>query len=155
MRRRTILALVAVIAAPLAFRASAIQAGGKGIAIIVNPANPTTALSRSELRQIFQTKKTSWKHGGKIMALNLAASNATRRGADSAILGLDPDRVIKYWIDRKIRGGNRPPKSIPSPKFVRKIVSKKKNAIGYLEATDVTDAVKVVARVINGHVVAP
>lgn len=82
-------------------------------------------------------------------------SNAARHGFDAAVLGLDPDRVARYWIDRKIRGGERPPLTAPSSALVVKLVSKTSGAVGYIEATALDASVKVVAKVVNGQVVAP
>ncbi len=110
--------------------------------------------SESDLRPIFQTTKTSWE-GGKALPLNLPEDDATRRGFDAAVLGLDPDRVARYWVDRKIRGGNPPPKNVPSAAMIVKVVSSKPGAIGYVPTNSVNSGVKVVAKVRGGLVVAP
>ena len=130
-------------------------AGQDVIAVIVHKSNPVTAMSRTELRPIFQTNQKSWSHGGKITPLNLPASDPSRKGFDSAVLGLDPDRVARYWIDRKIRGGARPPKTAPNASLVVAVVGKKSEAVGYVPISKVTDDVKVVAKIKNGQVIAP
>jgi ABC-type phosphate transport system substrate-binding protein len=71
------------------------------------------------------------------------------------VLGLDPDRVARYWIDRKIRGGDRPPQTAPSSAVMVKVVAKTAGALGYAEASAVDASVKVVAKVVDGQVVAP
>jgi len=128
--------------------------GGDEIAIIVNKGVSVKKLSKSDLRPIFQTTKTSWQ-GGKALPLNLPGGDSTRRGFDAAILGLDPDRVARYWVDRKIRGGNPPPKNIPSAGMIVKVVGAKKGAIGYVPASAANGSVKIVARVRGGQVVGP
>lgn len=132
-----------------------IGAAEEPIVVIAHKGAKTAKLSRSELRPLFQTKRTTWGDGSSVVALNLPSSNAVRRGFDAAVLGLDPDRVARYWIDRKIRGGARAPKEIPSPALVVKVVSKKAGAVGYVGASQVDDSVKIIARVVNGEVVAP
>ena len=87
--------------------------------------------------------------------MNLPTSDTTRQGFDAAILGLDPDRVQRYWIDRKIRGGNRAPAEAPSAAIILKAVSQSPNAIGYVEAAQAPSNVKVVARIVEGQVLAP
>lgn len=131
------------------------SAGADEILVIVNKDNPATAMGQSDLRPIFQTTKTEWPDGSKILALNLPESDGSRLGFDAAVLGLDPDRVARYWVDRKIRGGNPPPKKIPSGAMVVKMVAAKAEAVGYALAGDVDKSVKVVARIRGGQVVKP
>jgi hypothetical protein len=147
--------LVKILSILLAFWVGSASAGGDEIAVIVNKANSVTTLSHSDLRPIFQTTKTSWPDGQSIMAFTLPPEDPTRKGFDAAVLGLDPDRVARYWVDRKIRGGNAAPKSIGGSGTMLKIVGAKAEAIGFVLAKDVTGNVKVVAKVRDGQVVAP
>ncbi len=128
--------------------------GGDEIEVIVHSEAPLAKMDQSELRPIFQTTRTSWE-GGKALPLNLPDDDSSRRGFDAAVLGLDPDRVARYWVDRKIRGGNPPPKNIPSAAMIVKLVSSKKEAIGYVPAGTSLSGVKVVAKIRGGQVVAP
>jgi hypothetical protein len=131
------------------------SAGGDEIVVIVNKDNPATTLGQSDLRPIFQTTKTEWPNGSKVLPLNLPEADAARLGFDAAVLGLDPDRVARYWVDRKIRGGNPPPKKIPSGAMVVKLVAAKAEAVGYANASEVDKSVKIVARIRGGQVVNP
>jgi hypothetical protein len=133
---------------------SSAHGGGDELLVIVHPEVGSENLSRGDLRPIFQTTKISWG-GVKMTPLNLPSVDSSRKGFDAAVLGLDPDRVARYWIDRKIRGGNPPPKSLPNPAVVTKIVATKKGAIGYVPAGTETKGVKVVARVRAGDVLSP
>lgn len=131
------------------------SAGGDEIVVIVHKDNPVSVLEHSDLRPIFQTTKTEWPNGSKIMALNLPDEDGSRLGFDAAVLGLDPDRVARYWVDRKIRGGNPPPKKVPSAAMVVKVVGSKIEAVGYAATSDIDKSVKVVARIRGGQVVKP
>ena len=140
----------------LAYTAKAGAADGRdGIVVIVNKANPSAALTRNELRPIFQTTKTQWPDGSRIVPYDLLDGDAVRDRFDAAVLGLDPDRVARYWIDRKIRGGERPPVKLSGPAAVVHAVAANVGAIGYVNATDASDVVKIVARIQGGEVVAP
>jgi ABC-type phosphate transport system substrate-binding protein len=125
------------------------------LVVIANKSVNATKISRDELRPIFQTKKDTWPDGSPARPFNLPEANTARRSFDVAVLGLDADRVARYWIDRKIRGGERPPQTIPSSALMLKVVSKTAGAVGYVEAADVDASVKVIARVVDGQVVAP
>jgi ABC-type phosphate transport system substrate-binding protein len=130
------------------------HSGADEIVVIAHPSTSVGALSESDLRPIFQTTKTSWE-GGTALPLNLPDSDAARRGFDAAVLGLDPDRVARYWVDRKIRGGNPPPKNVANASLILKVVASKPGAIGYVPASSLTSQVKVVARIRGGAVFAP
>ena len=125
------------------------------IVVVVNKANAAKTLDRDELRLIFQTTKRSWSDGENVTPYNLPDDSSLRHGFDAAVLGLDPERVARYWIDRKIRGDAHPPSELLSTALVVKAVAKNKGAIGYVAKGDANDTVKVVARVVRGQVVAP
>jgi ABC-type phosphate transport system substrate-binding protein len=125
------------------------------IVVITGKTAKFDAVSRDDLRPIFQTKKDTWPDGSPVKPFNLAESSPLRHGFDAAVLGLDPERVARYWIDRKIRGGERPPQTAPSSAIMVKIVSKTPGAVGYVEANAADSSVKVVARIVNGQVTKP
>jgi hypothetical protein len=74
---------------------------------------------------------------------------------DSVVLGMNPDEVARYWIDRRIRGDSRPPRKVQSASTVLALVAKSEGGIGYVPLADVNASVKVVARVEGGQVKAP
>lgn len=125
------------------------------IAVVVNKANAANALTREELRPLFQTTKGRWPDGTAAEPLNLGDESPARQGFDAVVLGLDPDRVARYWIDRKIRGGERPPRKITTPSALVRVVSADRGAVGYVRVGDLNDTVKIVARIRDGKVVAP
>lgn len=147
--------LAKLLAVSLALWVGPAVGSGDDICVIVHKSNAVEKLSASDLRPIFQTTKTAWPDGSKIAAFTLPEDDATRKGFDAAVLGLDPDRVARYWVDRKIRGGNPPPRSVPSGAAMAKVIGSKSDAIGFVPGKDVNGNVKVVAKVRGGQVVAP
>lgn len=155
MTRFTFIATVLAIAAAQPF-GSVSSAGSDDLVVIVNPQNPLTSIDVGDLRPIFQTTKTSWGNSaGDALPLNLPDDNPLRQEFDKAVLGLDPDRVARYWQDRKIRGGARPPLKVSTPGAVVKGVAAKSGAIGYVNASDANASVKIVARVVGGKLRGP
>src|SRR5688572_13301214 len=135
MKRPTFILALLLAAAPLWNTSS--RAGPDDLVVIVNTQNPVQTIDASELRPIFQTTKTSWGNSaGDAMPLNLPEDNPLRQEFDKAVLGLDPDRVARYWQDRKIRGGARPPVRVSSTGMVIKGVAAKAGAIGYVKASE-------------------
>jgi ABC-type phosphate transport system substrate-binding protein len=152
--RRTLL-IALLLAAPALTWAPGSQAGGEMLAVIVNKQNPVRELSQNELRPIFQTTKKAWSNGEDANPINLPEDNSLRNDFDQAVLGLDRERVARYWTDRKVRGGARPPVRVPNTAAVLKAVAAKPGAVGYVRLTEVTPSVKVVAKISNGKLVAP
>jgi ABC-type phosphate transport system substrate-binding protein len=148
-----VIAWAVLLASPLPSRAG--TSAGVAISVIANKAIKIKSISRDELRPLFQTKNTTLADGTSARPFNLPETDRLRQGFDAAVLGLDPDRVARYWIDRKIRGGERPPQTAPSGAVMVKVVSKTPGAIGYVESALVDASVTVVAKVIDGQVVAP
>lgn len=124
------------------------------IVVVVNQSNPVRAAGRDTLRPIFQTTRTEW-YGKSAVPVNLPEDSPLRQRFDMAVLGLDPDGVARYWIDRKIRGGERPPRKVTSPSAVLRIVGQEAGGIGYVAAGDVNASVKVIARIRDGQIVPP
>jgi ABC-type phosphate transport system substrate-binding protein len=153
--RNSVLAGLLLAAAAALWNGSS-EAGPDPIVIIVNTQNPIKAVEVGDLRPIFQTTKTSWGNSaGDALPLNLPEDNPMRQEFDKAVLGLDPDRVARYWQDRKIRGGARPPARLSSTGAVLKGVAAKPGAVGYVKASEVNATVKVVGKITDGKVSAP
>jgi ABC-type phosphate transport system substrate-binding protein len=120
------------------------------LAVIVNKSNPASTLEKNDLRPIFQTTKKAWGTGEDAVPINLPEDSPLRADFDQAVLGLDRERVARYWTDRKVRGGARPPVRVPTTAAVLKAVASKPGAIGYVKLSEVNGTVKVVAKIVNG-----
>lgn len=107
-----------------------------GIVVIVNSQNQA-ALSLADLATIFTTRKQTWDGGKRIVPFNFPAKHEVRVAFDRAVLEMNADEVARYWIDRRIRGGNPPPKQVNNARLIVRLVEKLDGAIGYVpEGTD-------------------
>jgi len=140
---------------PAVLSGPSFAAGDPPVVVIANKAMVTPPLGREELRTIFQTKRAIWSDGVPIRPFNLPDATAGRRLFDLAVLSLDPTRVARYWIDRQVRSGDRPPPTVPSSALMIRIIAKTVGSIGYIEGAAVHPGVKVVARIADGQVVKP
>jgi ABC-type phosphate transport system substrate-binding protein len=132
-----------------------LRADSDDLVVIVNKANPMRAVDRDGLRPIFQTTQTRWPNGKAAAPINLPEESSPRKSFDAAVLGLDPEGVARYWTDRKIRGGERPPRKLSTPGAVLRAVGEDEGGVGYVSPSDVNGSVKIIARVRNGQVTAP
>lgn len=105
------------------------------IAIIVNPSNPVTNLTKAQAKDIFQGTITNWKEVGgpdlEIGIVNRDEASGTREAFAKIVLNkerFDPNAVI-----------------LPGTGQVRSVVAQAPSAVGYISLGFVTDDVKAIA----------
>lgn len=128
------------------FDTSSTSASTDELAVIVHPSN-AVRLSLAEIAEVFKTTRKYWSGSNRIVALNLPPRTPDRVLFDRVVLGMDADASARYWIDRKIRGGEPPPRSVPEPEIIVRIVRRMETAIGFVPSRLVSAEVRVMARV--------
>lgn len=113
------------------------------VAVIVHPSN-NNALSKMEVKKIFLGKKKNYSDGGVVLPIDLQEGSAAREEFSKALLGKTPNQLKAYWSKLVFTGKGAPPKSVRTPSEVISTVSTNPSSIGYIEASEVTDQVKVV-----------
>jgi hypothetical protein len=127
----------------LAFAGSA-YADGKKLVIVVAKGSSVTNISRGDLKRCFLGESVS--AGGKtLVPFNATAGTPDRSGFDKAVLGMSPDEVGRFWVDRTVRGQSAAPRSLPSAAHIAKVAAKFPGAIGYLPADQMTSDIQAVA----------
>ena len=122
------------------------------IVVIVNPELGLKTVDAAELKAIFTARREFWPSGQSVIALNFPAKHQTRVAFDHAVLHMNAEEVARYWIDRRIRGGNRPPRTAPDATTIVRVVERLPGAIAYAPASAMSREVKLVARVKGGQV---
>lgn len=115
-----------------------------GYRVVVNPANPVSSLSKSDVTRLF-LEKTTWDSGAPAAPVDLLAGSPVREGFSKDVLGLSVnDAVDRIRETARVAGGNPPP-AMASDREVLAYVRLKPGAIGYVSlAADIT-GVKVIA----------
>jgi hypothetical protein len=147
MRRAApLLALLGVVIAMLVgFSPRPVRAGNDvALAIIVSPSSKLTNISLSDLRRVFESERLTDPDGNKLIALNHPPKTADRVGFDLVVLRMDSEAVGRFWIDRKIRGGSGPPRTVESLATLRRVVEKLPGAIGYIRPGQLSNEVRAV-----------
>jgi ABC-type phosphate transport system substrate-binding protein len=108
--------------------------------VIVNVANPTEALTRSEASRLFLTR-TTWDTGEPAHAVDLAANSPVREEFSRDVLGMSVTAALQQW---KRNAGEAPP-SVATDREVLAFVRLKRGAIGYVSGGANLQGVKVVS----------
>ncbi len=129
----------------LALAPRPVQAGNEvALVVIVAPTSRVTNITLADLRRVFQSERVTDPDGNRLIALNHPPRTVDRVGFDRVVLGMDPDAVGRFWIDRKIRGGSGPPRTVESLTTLRRVVEKLPGAIGYIRPGQLSSEVRAI-----------
>jgi hypothetical protein len=114
----------------------------KKLVVVVARTSAVTNVSRVDLKRSFLGDAIT-VGDVRLAPFNAESTTEPRAGFDASVLGMTPEQVGRYWIDRKIRGQGAPPRSLPAA-YLAKVVARYPGAIGYLPADQLTPDVKAV-----------
>ena len=115
------------------------------VAVIVNASN-TNSVASSDISRIFLGKMKSFNDGSSAVPVNLKSTLATRGEFEDKALGKSSSQVKAYWSKQLFSGKGKPPKELASDADVINFVSSTPGAIGYVEASNVNDSVRVITK---------
>lgn len=112
-----------------------------GIAIIVNPKN-TNAIDINDVRKIFLGKTKVFPNGQEATPLDLLDTSAEKEEFSNEVLRKSTASLNSYWSRMLFSSKGKPPRSLDSDQ-VKQAVAENKDAIGYINSSDVDSSVKV------------
>src|SRR5689334_9403391 len=98
------------------------HADGKKLVVVVAKGSAVTNIARTDLKRAF-TGETVAAGGKTLVPFNANPGTPERSGFDKAVLGMAPDEVGRFWIDRKVRGQSAAPRSLPSAAHIAKVTA--------------------------------
>jgi hypothetical protein len=133
-----VLALAAGTPRPAGARAPAAD-----FVVVVNAANPQTALPAAEVSNLFLQKVHKWESGERVRPVDLPETSPARESFSKAIHGRPTAAVKAYWQRMIFSGIDAPPPEKPSAAEVLAYVRANPGAIGYVPAgTQLPEGVK-------------
>ena len=105
--------------------------------VVVSKRCPINEISLAQLKQLFRSERREVA-SHRLIPLNRPPGSATRIKFDKLVLGMNPEQVGRFWIDRKMRGQTKPPRSVSSLRLVIKVVTQLPNAISYIRHNQLT-----------------
>ena len=102
--------------------------------VIVNAANPVTAVAGGELSSLFLKKATQWSGGLPAMPVDLGPDAAARESFSRQIHHKGTAAVKAYWQQMIFSGRDVPPPEKAAPREVVAFVAANRGAVGYVPA---------------------
>ncbi len=113
------------------------------IALIVHPSNAAT-VTDSDIKALFLGKQRSFSDGKQAIPLVVVESEASRSEFNTKVLSKTDAQLKAYWSKLTFTGKGTPPREVSSDEMIQ-LVSDNPATIGFVDASKVTAAVKVVA----------
>ena len=114
------------------------------LAVVVAKGSAVQDVSMSELKRIFTNEGDSDRSGQRYVPFNHPPHTGDRVGFDQVVLGMSPDDVSQFWIERKIRGLPGPPRAVDSLSQLLHLVARSTGGIGYARPAQITNEVRVI-----------
>jgi hypothetical protein len=119
------------------------------LAVVVAKASPIQYLTQFELKKLYLGSNIIDPSGERIIPFNQTPNAPDRVLFEERVLGMTPEEVSRYWIDRKIRGQGGAPKAVSPADLLQKVVSRLDHSVAYVRLDHVLPDVRVIA--IDGH----
>jgi len=117
-------------------------AAGPALVVVISTATGLRDITTATLRRAFMGYPT--EVGGKrLIPINHPTGSPDRVLFDKLMLGLSPEEVGRFWVDRRIRDESPPPKTVPSPDLAVRVAASLPFAITYVTPELVNDKVAV------------
>jgi ABC-type phosphate transport system substrate-binding protein len=114
------------------------------VAIVVHPSN-TSDFNKSTIKKLFLGKSKSFSNGRAALLLSSNATAPITKEFNKKVIGKSNSQVNAYWSKMIFTGKGTPPQQLTSSTEIVSAISVNPDAIGYMDASAVTSAVKVVA----------
>lgn len=114
------------------------------VAVVVHPTNDST-FDQSTIKKIFLGKSKYFSNGRSAILISASSSDPATEEFNLKVLGKSNSQVRAYWSKILFTGKGTPPQAMDSNLEVLSIISTNPDSIGFIDASSVTDKVKVVA----------
>lgn len=106
-----------------------------GFVVVVNAANPVTAVTREEASRLFLKKTDRWADGGTVAPVDLPDGSPTRQAFSKAVHNRSMSAIKAYWQQQVFAAKGIPPMEKESDAEVLAFVRGDPHAIGYVSAS--------------------
>ncbi len=111
-------------------------AAAETILVLVNKNNPVTEMSTEEIKSIYSGTKRFWDDGSKIKPLHMPPESMEKEAFITSVFKVSMSQYKLFWLSQKQTTGQTEPLSLHVSYPILNILSRKKEAIGYVSARD-------------------
>ena len=115
------------------------------VVTVVSPQNPTTALSKSEVSNIFLGKINRFPNGQPAVPIDQPEDSQQRKDFYRDVSNKQPADIKAYWSRMIFTGRGQPPMVVDGDEQVKKTLAGRPDGVGYIDRAAVDDSVKVLA----------
>ncbi len=134
-----------IIASTILLATIAVSANAE-IAVIVSRDNQNAKMDQDSIARIFLGKSSSFPNDADATAVDMKKGSDEHNEFTESFLDKTPNQLATYWSRLIFTGRARPNKEVSSAAEMKKIIAKNANMIGYIDASDVDNSVRVVAK---------
>ena len=114
------------------------------VAVIVHPSNDSS-IDQSAIKRMFLGKTKAFSNGRSAILLSLDPSSPITEEFNREVMGKSGSQIKAHWSKMIFTGKGTPPQEMASIAEIISAVSANPDAIAFVDAASVTDAVKVIA----------
>ncbi|MAZ86729.1 MAG: phosphate ABC transporter substrate-binding protein [Cellvibrionaceae bacterium] len=115
------------------------------VAVVVHPSNDN-ALTKADVTRIFLGKKRAYPNGSEAIPVDQTDGSAVRTEFVHTMLKKNDQQLKAYWAQLLFTGKSTPPKDVGGSAEVKALIAKNPALIGYIDANQLDDSVRVVLR---------
>jgi ABC-type phosphate transport system substrate-binding protein len=113
------------------------------VVAVVSSKNPLTALSKSQVADIFLGKISRFPNGTLAAPIDQEEGSAARAEFYATFAGKSPVQIKSHWTKIIFTGRGQPPVAVSSDAEVKHLIAANPLAISYIERSSVDSSVKV------------
>lgn len=107
------------------------------IVVITNINNPVEKLTRKQVIDLYMGRQLNFPDGSPALPVDQAQNSAVRAAYYQALVGKSVAEINAYWARLLFTGMSSPPRVLPTPEDVLKVVSGNPQAIAYVYTVNI------------------
>ncbi|ARU55355.1 MAG: phosphate ABC transporter substrate-binding protein [Pseudomonadales bacterium] len=116
------------------------------VVVVVNPNSSISELDDKWLSAIFLGKKKKYPDGSLAVPVEQETGTPARDKFNEKVIKKSEVQLKAFWSQRIFTGKGQPPKQVSGSADVKKLVSENPAIIGYIDASEVDNTVKIIRK---------
>ncbi len=129
------------------FMMSVIHSANAELVVICNKDLDIQGLTKKQIIDIYMGRYSVLPNGHKLIPLDQNADSNARKQFYAKLVDKNISEINAYWARLLFSGRAMPPRTVKTEREVIDIISKDSSVIGYVDASVLTDKVKVITSV--------